>query len=95
MRIKREQLDFIKNELNLLQNEIELYLFGSRTNDMEKGGDIDLLILSDKPIEKQKIRDFRIKFYRNFGWQKIDIVTFLKKEKHPFKNIALETGIKL
>jgi len=95
MRIKAEQLEFIKNELNSLQKNMEVYLFGSRTDDLSKGGDIDLLILSDKPVERQKIRNFRIKFYRKFGWQKIDIVAFLKKENNPFKEIALETGIRL
>ncbi len=95
MRINKEQLDFIKNELNSLQNDIELYLFGSRANDKEKGGDIDLLLISDTPIERQKIRNFRIKFYRKFGWQKIDIVAFLKNEDNPFKQIALQSGIKL
>lgn len=95
MRIKAEQLEFIKNELNSMQKNIEVYLFGSRTDDLSKGGDIDLLILTNKPVERQKIRNFRIKFYRKFGWQKIDIVAFLKKENNPLKNIALETGIRL
>ena len=95
MRIKTEQLNFIKTEFNSIPNDIELYLFGSRANDLEKGGDIDLLVISDTPVEKQYFRDFKIKFYRQFGWQKVDIVAFLKKDDHPFKHIALETGIKL
>lgn len=95
MRLKPEQIEFIKNKLAPIQRNAEIYLFGSRTDDQAKGGDIDILILSEKPIKRSDIRQFKINFYKKFGWQKIDVVSFLFKQENPFKNIALDEAIKL
>ena len=68
---------------------------GSRTNDNAKGGDIDLLLLSQKKVPKDKLRQFRINFYKKFGWQKIDLVNFTFEENTVFKQIALTNSILL
>jgi len=95
MRLNAEYKDYIKNQLGAISADIDIYLFGSRVNDFEKGGDIDLLLLSEKPVDRNLIRKFRIGFFKKFGWQKIDIVPFLKGEENTFKKIALENSIKL
>ncbi len=95
MRLKSEYKDYIKKQLGEIREDIDIYLFGSRVNDFEKGGDIDLLLLSEKPIDRNLIRNFRVAFFKKFGWQKIDIVTFLKGEENTFKRIAMENSIKL
>ena len=95
MRLNTEQISFIKENLAKVNVIKDIYLFGSRVDDMAKGGDIDILILSDKYVEPKIIRRFKINFYKNFGWQKIDIVNFLVDEKHPFKNVALDKAVKL
>ena len=95
MRLKPEYREYIKNQLEEIQEGIDIYLFGSRVDDFAKGGDIDILLLSEKPIDRNLIRHFRIGFFKKFGWQKIDIVSFLKSEKNTFKNIALENAVKL
>ncbi len=95
MRLSEKKTLFIKKHLKIIQEGIEVYLFGSRTIDKAKGGDIDLLLISNKPVEKQKIRKFKIEFYKKFGWQKIDVVSFLKSEEHPFKTIAFQQAIRL
>jgi hypothetical protein len=95
MRLKPEYKTFITNHLGSIHNDVDIYLFGSRVNDFEKGGDIDILLLSERPVDRQQIRNFRVSFFKKFGWQKIDIVTFLKGEENAFKKIAMENAIKL
>ena len=95
MRLNTECKNYIKKQLGGIGEDIEIYLFGSRVNDFDKGGDIDILLLSEKPVDRRLIRNFRVGFFKKFGWQKIDIVTFLKGEENTFKKIALENAIKL
>lgn len=89
MRLRPEIKAFIKESAKTLFPEAEIYLFGSRVNDNALGGDIDLLILSERKIEQKLIRSFRINFYKRFGWQKIDVVNFTKAEKNTFKQLIL------
>jgi predicted nucleotidyltransferase len=72
-----------------------IYLFGSRTDDSKKGGDIDLYIQSknkDNLIDK-KI-DFLIELKQKLGDQKIDVV-ISKNINRPIEQEALNKGIKL
>ncbi len=48
MRISNEEINVLKSKLAELSCDAKLYLFGSRLDDDKKGGDIDLLVLSDK-----------------------------------------------
>jgi predicted nucleotidyltransferase len=73
----------------------DVYLFGSRVDDNAKGGDIDLLLLSNKKIESSKLRKFRIDFYKIFGWRKIDLVNFTRASQDVFKMIALSDAVLL
>ena len=72
-----------------------MYLFGSRIDDHKKGGDIDLLFLTNERIKGRDIRRFKVGFYQKFGEQKIDVVNFTKLQNHPFKSLALEHAIEL
>ncbi|MCH8536370.1 MAG: nucleotidyltransferase domain-containing protein [Alkalimonas sp.] len=51
----------------------QVFVFGSRANDNSKGGDIDLLIVSEK-FSRQNIRNTRWRIQEQLGEQKIDIV---------------------
>lgn len=93
MRLKPEIKNYIINASAKYFPGTELYLFGSRVYDDAKGGDIDLLLLSDKKIPKDDLRKFRINFYKTFGWQKIDLVNYTFVEESTFKKIALENAI--
>lgn len=89
MRLRPEIKTFIKETAEKLFPNTEIYLFGSRLNNQERGGDIDILILSEKKINRKKLRQFRVVFYKKFGWQKIDLVNFTKDEKSIFKQLIL------
>jgi len=95
MRISQEMINFFKNEVSSIDSNAKVYLFGSRTDDNKKGGDIDILILSDNKIDFDKIMKLRIKFYEKFGEQKLDIVNFTFDEKDPFKDLIMDEAILL
>ncbi len=95
MRLNPEIIDFFKSELNQLFDNYELYLFGSRTDDRKRGGDIDLLILADRRLHLKEKLQLKAKFYFKFGDQKIDIVSFTFEENDPFKHYILDYAIKL
>ena len=73
----------------------QCYLFGSRANDEAKGGDIDLLLITDEKLSLSAVCRFRRQILSVIGEQKIDIVNFTKASDHPFKSIALETAVEL
>lgn len=72
-----------------------VYLFGSRVCDTAKGGDIDIMILSEKKIEHSQLRVFRREFFKKFGFRKIDIVNYTFGEESTFKSIISANAIKL
>lgn len=75
----------------------KVLLFGSRTDDSLKGGDIDLLIETDKrgSLFDERAR-FLVDLKRQIGDQRIDIV--IKNDKNSNKEViqeAYNTGITL
>ena len=64
-----------------------VYLYGSRTDNNARGGDIDLLVLTPTPVNKSIFRKIRIGFYKQFGWQKVDLINFTFDDQSPFKKL--------
>lgn len=95
MRISNEIVNFFKEEIKKIDASASVYLFGSRTDDTKKGGDIDILILSQQKIPLKQILKLKIKFYDIFGEQKLDIVNFTYDEKSAFKDLIIDNAIPL
>ncbi len=96
MRISEEMRNFFKHQILTKGPTAMVYLFGSRTDDSKKGGDIDILILSDKKWTLDDIFNLKIQFYKTFGEQKLDIVNYEKNQKDPFiKEYILKEAILL
>lgn len=93
MRLKDSEQEAILSAVKGLDNNASVYLFGSRVDDTKKGGDIDLLVLSDRLTSDNK-RTIKMKLYELLGEQKIDLL-IAADDSDPFVKLALGTGVKL
>lgn len=99
MRLTAEQQSIIKQEVQALFGlEAEVWLFGSRVNDNQRGGDIDLYIETNDVDDN--VLHLELKLYaqliKHLGDQRIDIVVHQKGK--PLKAVheqARKTGIQL
>lgn len=92
MRLSKEEIENIKESVKSIDDKAKIILFGSRKDDSKKGGDIDLLIISEK-IDRKGIWKIRDNFFEKFGEQKIDILIDDGKLEDPFKKKAFDDGI--
>jgi len=95
MRLEDKIRYFLKQSIQEKIPEAKLYLFGSRTDDKLLGGDIDLMILTNKPVDKKLFRDIRVDFYKKFGWQKLDLINFTYNDSSVFKQLIQNDLIEL
>lgn len=95
MRLNPEIAIYLKQ---LIQAEIPgstVFLFGSRVDDNSRGGDIDLMILTDEPADKRIFRKIRLNFIKKFGWQKIDLVNFTHSNDSSFRKLINHQCVQL
>ncbi|KHE94151.1 MAG: nucleotidyltransferase domain-containing protein [Candidatus Scalindua rubra] len=90
MRISENEIKAIKESVNSLDKGAEIYLFGSRNIDHAKGGDIDLLIISEKLSYDDTIT-IRKNLYEKLEEQKIHII-IAQDTTDPFVKIAYREG---
>jgi uncharacterized protein len=76
-----------------------VFLFGSRTDDSKRGGDIDLLIQCVQPVPLSELIKLKIKFLgelkKKIEDQKIDVLIDTGESKDPVIQTALHEGILL
>ncbi len=93
MRLKPSEVEVIKNAVHNVDSSAAVYLFGSRVDDTKRGGDIDLLIMSDT-LTGDQVRSIRLALHDKLGEQKLDIL-IAKDTSEPFVRIALREGVLL
>jgi predicted nucleotidyltransferase len=93
MRLTGQQREDMAATIRRFDPDARGYLFGSRVDDSKRGGDIDLLILSDTLKKDQRI-DIRAELKKRLGQQKIDIVIAHDLSK-PFTRIAIQEAVPL
>jgi len=72
----------------------QIYLFGSRVDDMKRGGDIDLYIVTDLTNLYDKKIKFLVKLKGYIGEQKIDVI--ISKDKNRLiEKEAIKYGVEL
>ncbi len=94
MRLSDFEVNAIKDIFRQTFNSGVIYLFGSRVDDKQKGGDIDLYIITNDKDKIEKKINFLAKLKNKIGDQKIDIILSYDKnreiEKTALKGIILE-----
>jgi predicted nucleotidyltransferase len=84
MRLSQEEQNGILKVIQSLNFPVEVFLFGSRTCDNKKGGDIDLLITThDQYIDQLKRlkTTLLVQIKSEIGDQKIDLLLLGQSEK--------------
>ena len=93
MRLTKQQISIIKTEIKQKDKEANIYLFGSRVDDTQRGGDIDILVHS-QVIDKLKSRQIKWRLMELLGEQKIDFVVS-KDLKEPFVQLIFPTSVQI
>lgn len=93
MRLKESEQKAIVSTVKHRDIDATVYLFGSRVDDTQKGGDIDLLVMSGILTSDDK-RSIKIKLNELLGEQKIDLIIAVD-DADPFVKLALGKGVKL
>ncbi len=93
MRLAYEEQLAIRETIRQADAEAMVYLFGSRTDDTAKGGDIDLLVLS-KTINLMAKLDILAQLHHRLGERKIDIAVYADATR-PFPKMVMHSAIPL
>jgi predicted nucleotidyltransferase len=94
MRLSGEQAKTIRNCVLRFDPGAEVFLFGSRTDDTRRGGDIDLLIVSRRIGLRERLR-LQNALQDALGLQKIDLVIVDDVDHNPFAKSVQTRSIPL
>ena len=98
MRLDHELLPRLVSEIRQVYGpDADIWLFGSRTDDNAKGGDIDLYVETRDDMEElDRYLDCRRRLFRLLGDRKVDLIVRVRgRQPSPIERIARKTGIKL
>ena len=95
VRLSEEELQAIKTAVKSFDKEARIFIFGSRANPNLKGGDIDILVISDN-IDWMKRRKIRVELLKKLGDRKIDLLVANRENlQDPFVKLAMEEGVEI
>jgi predicted nucleotidyltransferase len=95
MRLSKEKGDYIKKFVRQKIPRADVYLFGSRTDDTRRGGDIDILVFGNRRLTLREKIYVKTSFQMRFGEQKLDVVSYAKNSRATFMQLARASAIKL
>ena len=94
MRLNEFERKIIKQSISALDINAKVLLFGSRTNDAARGGDIDLLIISNH-LKRKHLGKIRWQLWEHLGEQKIDLVLSDTQLSNTFARAVFPEGVAL
>ena len=99
MRLTPEQIQTIRTgAAQVAGSEARVWLFGSRVHDDAHGGDVDLLLVLDAPVDEPALIAARLatRVSRAMQGRKVDVVVKAPNLQHlSIHTIALAEGIEL
>jgi uncharacterized protein len=93
MRLSVHEQRALAEIVTAVDPDAEVWLHGSRTDDDGRGGDIDLLVMSQRIGLAEKL-DILARLHATLGDRKIDI-TVARDDQRPFVRLARARGIQL
>ncbi len=93
LRYKENELEKIIGIIKQYDNAAEIIFFGSRTDLLKRGGDIDIMIKSHN-IDNIIKRKIRVELIKALGDRKIDLILTEDINKNAFIKNIYHTGIK-
>lgn len=93
MRLRELEKKSIVEAIKAVDPGAKIYLFGSRVDDNRRGGDIDLLIITDKLTYDDKLA-IKKKIFYEIEDQKIDII-ISSHGNEPFVKMIFDQGAQL
>ena len=95
VRLSEEELEAIKTTVKSFDKRAKVFIFGSRANPDLRGGDIDILVISDV-IDWRMRRKIRVELLKKLGDRKIDLIVANRENlEDPFVKLAIEEGIEI
>jgi len=92
MRLSQFEQQVIKQTIYARDANAKIVLFGSRSDEGARGGDIDLLIISDD-LKRHQLRKIRWQLWEKLGMQKIDLVLSDTRLSNAFARAVFQKGI--
>ncbi|MEX8499756.1 nucleotidyltransferase domain-containing protein [Leptothrix ochracea] len=93
MRLTEHERHTLISTIRAADPDATLWLFGSRVDDHALGGDIDVLVMSQRMRLSEKL-DVLARLHTLLGEQKIDL-TIARDDSRPFIRLAKAGGIQL
>ena len=93
MRLTLEQREAIRQVVAEFDPSARAYLFGSRTDDAARGGDIDLLVFPSS-LDGDRKRKLKLALYSRLGAQKIDVVA-AADDRDAFVRLIRKKGVEI
>lgn len=96
MRLTTQQIHIITDVVTRLAGDsAEAYLYGSRLNEQARGGDIDILVETDRPISRIDRGKMQMELENRLGLP-VDLLIHVRSEKPtPFLIIARSNAARL
>ena len=96
VRLKESEVKAITDSVRNFNPHAEVYIFGSRAKPDRRGGDIDILVVSNVIGWKER-RKIKVELIKQLGDRKIDLLVAKKEEvkENPFFQLAIEEGVKV
>ena len=92
MRLLAKEKEAITAAIANYDKNAAVFLFGSRTDDTKKGGDIDILIISDI-LDRHTLFFIEEDIFKKIEEQKIDFVLCRSDLNNRFAKMILKQGV--